>query len=47
AILAAQIISTGDPILSEKMKTFKSNLAQKVIKANEELSTHSFKFRVR
>lgn len=47
AILAAQIISTGDPVLSEKMKLFKANLAQKVIKANEELSAHKFKFRVR
>ncbi len=38
AILALQIMATGDEKLMEKMITFKSELASKIKKANEELA---------
>ena len=44
-ILAVQILAAGDPSLMEKMKQFKSNLAGKIVKANEELKDVKFKFR--
>lgn len=46
AILAAQILSVADPAICEKIKAYKKGLAGKVVKANEELSAHKFKFRV-
>lgn len=46
AILAAQILSTGDTAIEEKMRKHKQGLASKVLKANEELSAHKFKHRV-
>ena len=46
AILAAQILSVGDESISEKMKKYKTGLASKVVKANEDLSAHKFKHRV-
>lgn len=45
AILAVQIMATGDPALMEKMVTFKENLKQKIVKANLELSEIKFKFK--
>ena len=45
AILAAQIIATGEPVLFEKMVKFKSELADKIVKANEELKMVKFKFK--
>ena len=45
-ILASQILAVGDPALYESMKTFKSNLKEKIVKANEDLKSHEFKFRV-
>ncbi len=45
AILAAQIIATGDGELFAKMEKFKSELAQKIVKANEELKQVKFKFK--
>lgn len=39
AILAAQIIATGDKEVREKVAEYKSQLAKKIEKANEELST--------
>ncbi len=44
-ILAAQILATGDPGVMEKMKKFKSNLAEKIVKANEELKEVKYKFK--
>jgi len=44
-ILAAQILATGDEALMEKMKKFKSDLAIKIVKANEELKDVQFKFK--
>ena len=46
AILAAQIIATGDEALMKKVFRFKEELKTKVVKANEELAKHQFKFRV-
>ena len=46
-ILAAQILAVGDPELFKSMKTFKNNLKEKIVKANEDLKAHEFKFRVR
>ena len=45
-ILAAQILAVGEPELYESMKTFKNNLKEKIVKANEDLKSHEFKFRV-
>jgi 5-(carboxyamino)imidazole ribonucleotide mutase len=46
AILAAQIIATGDPELAQKLKEFKENLKEKIVKANEELKSYKFEYRV-
>ncbi len=46
AILAAEILATGDPVLHEKMVTFKTDLKKKIIKANEELSAIQYPFKV-
>lgn len=45
AILATQIIASGEPEIFEKMVKFKSDLAQKIVKANEELKEVKFKFK--
>lgn len=45
AILAVQILATGDRELAAKMKGFKENLKSKVIKANAELKEVKFKFK--
>lgn len=44
-ILAAQIIATGNPEIMDRVKVFKSELAQKVISANAELAKIQFEFR--
>lgn len=46
AILAAQIIGTGDSVIQDKIVKFKAGLADKIVNANEELSAVKFKFRV-
>ncbi len=45
AILAAQIIATGEPELAEKLVAFKAELAQKIEKANTELAAIKFPFK--
>ena len=45
AILATQIMATGDPALFRKIVDFKADLAKKITKANEELSAVQFKFK--
>jgi len=45
AILAAQMIATGDTDMMQKIKTYKENLKQKIVKANEELSKVNYKFK--
>ncbi len=44
-ILAAQMIATGDPALTEKLIAYKENLKQKIAKANEELGAVKYKNR--
>lgn len=44
-ILAAQILGTGDPAILNKMRSFKANLASKIVKANEELKEVKFKYK--
>ena len=46
AILACQILSTGDEKISDKMDKYKRNLKSKVEKANKDLASFEYKFRV-
>ena len=46
-ILAAQMMATGDDDLMKKTIAYKENLKQKIVKANQDLSEISFKFRVK
>lgn len=46
AILAAQIIGTGEPDVQQAVIRFKSTLASKVLKANEQLAEVKFKNKV-
>ena len=45
AILAAQMMATGDETMMKKIKTYKENLKQKIVKANEELRKVQYKFK--
>jgi len=45
AILAAQMIATGDVAMMDKLKAYKENLKQKIVKANEDLSKVAYKFK--
>ena len=46
AILACQILSTGNSDISSKMDEYKKNLKQKIQKANNDLKSYKFKYRV-
>ena len=45
-ILAAQMLAVNNDELYKKTITYKENLKQKIVKANEDLKEHSFKYRV-
>ncbi|GAB4302214.1 MAG: 5-(carboxyamino)imidazole ribonucleotide mutase [Marinilabiliales bacterium] len=45
AILAAQIIATGDGLVAETVKKYKENLKEKIVKANQEIKNYKFKFK--
>ena len=45
-ILAAQMIATGDSKIFDKTVKYKENLKEKIVKANKELSSKEFKYRV-
>ncbi len=45
AILAAQMMATGNGAMMEKIKTYKENLKQKIVKANDELRKVAYKFK--
>jgi 5-(carboxyamino)imidazole ribonucleotide mutase len=45
AILAVQMMATGDETLMGKLVAYKENLKQKIVKANKELSEIKFKFK--
>lgn len=47
AILATQIIATGDEAIMAKVKEFKAGMESKIVKANEDLQKHDFEFRVK
>lgn len=46
AILALQILATGDNELKKKMIDYKESLKEKIVKANKELDNLSYKFKV-
>ena len=46
AIFATQILALSDPVIAERSTRFKSELAGKILKANEELKHLDFKFKV-
>jgi len=45
AILASQMLATGDAEMINKIKDYKENLKQKIVKANEDLSKVKYKFK--
>src|SRR5690554_4492073 len=45
AILAVQIMATGEPDLMKKMIGYKQSLKQKIVKANQELSEIKYNFK--
>ena len=45
AILAAQIIASGDELLMAKLIAFKENLKLKIVEANTELSKVKFPYK--
>ncbi len=45
AILALQMIATGDEALRQKLATYKEGLKRKITQANEELAGIKFKFK--
>ena len=45
-ILAAQILATSDETLHAKMVEFKSNMKGKIVKANNDLASEKYEFRV-
>lgn len=45
AILAAQMIATGDADMMKKTKAYKENLKQKIVLANEDLSKVEYQFK--
>ncbi|HNW49120.1 MAG TPA: 5-(carboxyamino)imidazole ribonucleotide mutase [Bacteroidales bacterium] len=47
AILALQILATGDPQRMDQMVKFKAELAGKIMKANEELNKTEYEFKVK
>ena len=45
AIIAIQMLALNDKALAEKFAAFKASLAQKIVKANEDLKKVEFKFK--
>ena len=45
AILAAQMMATGDKEIADKVKNHKSSLKEKIVKANQDLSEIKYKFK--
>jgi 5-(carboxyamino)imidazole ribonucleotide mutase len=46
AILALQILATGDEALMKKMIDYKENLKSKIIQANDELAKVKYEFKI-
>lgn len=45
AILAVQMMATGDEVLMQKLVEYKESLKQKIVKANQELSEVKYNFK--
>ena len=45
-ILAAQILATDNEKIHNKVQAYKDNLKQKIVKANNELASHKYSFRI-
>jgi len=45
-ILAAQILATDNEEVHNKVQAYKENLKQKIVKANNDLASHEYPFRV-
>lgn len=45
-ILAAQILATDNKDIHSKVHSYKENLKQKIVKANKDLASHEYHFRV-
>ena len=45
-ILAAEMIALGDEVLSIKMKAYKEDLKQKIVKANQDLAMVKYNYKV-
>ena len=45
-ILAAQILATDNKDIHSKVHSYKENLKQKIVKANKDLASHEYPFRV-
>ena len=45
-ILAAQILATDNEEMHKKILAYKKNLKQKIVKANKDLASHKYPFRV-
>ena len=45
-ILAAQILATDNEDIHSKIHSYKENLKQKIVKANNDLASHKYSFRV-
>ena len=46
AILAAQILASSNQVIAGKVKKFKNDLKEKIVKANEDLAKVQFKYKV-
>ena len=46
AVLAMQIMATGDEAMQQKVVEYKAGLKKKIVKANEELSKLEYKYKV-
>ena len=44
-ILAAQILGTDNDEIHDKIAEYKDNLKNKIVKANQDLKVHEYKFR--
>ncbi|MFI3239058.1 MAG: 5-(carboxyamino)imidazole ribonucleotide mutase [Bacteroidales bacterium] len=45
AILAVQMLALGDEAIAEKLNSYKAELAQKIVQANEELKTIKYDYK--
>lgn len=45
ALLAAQMIATGDEVLAKKLEDFKESLKEKIVKANEDLTSLRYSYK--